>query len=230
MLANVVYKLPSRQSIGQKMEIKELKISGSWEITPKQFPDSRGTFLEAYKASELAKVVGHPLHLAQVNCSVSSSGVIRGIHFAQVPPSQAKYVFCPRGAVLDVVVDIRVGSPTFGQWDSVLLDDKDRRAIYISEGLGHAFMALDDNSTITYLCSAPYAPGREFGIHPLDPTVNVTWPTTNQKGSPITQILSEKDTAAPSLEEAKKLGILPSYQECLDFYDSLSSKFLGHNK
>ena len=88
---------------------------------------------------------GHRLDVRQANCSVSSAGVLRGLHFAQLPPSQAKYVTCVSGSVFDVVVDIRVGSPTFGQWDSVLLDDKDRRTIYISEGLGHAFLALQDN-------------------------------------------------------------------------------------
>ena len=84
---------------------------------------------------------------------MSAPGVLRGIHFSDVPPGQAKYVTCVAGAVLDVVVDIRVGSPTFGQWDSVLLDDVDRREIYLAEGLGHAFMSLADGSTVVYLCS-----------------------------------------------------------------------------
>ena len=141
---------------------------------------------------------GHraPLHLAQANCSVSSAGTLRGIHFAQLPPSQAKYVTCLHGAALDVVVDLRVGSPTFGQWDSVLLDDVDRRAVYLPEGLGHAFMALEDHTVVTYLCSAPYAPGREHGIHPLDPDVGIDWPTTARDGSPLAPLLSPKDDAA----------------------------------
>ena len=112
---------------------------------------------------------GHDLDLAQANCSVSAAGVLRGIHFSDVPPGQAKYVTCVRGAALDVVVDIRVGSPTFGQWDSVLLDDVDRREIYLAEGLGHAFMALEDDTTIVYLCSTGYAPGREHGVRPARP-------------------------------------------------------------
>ena len=89
---------------------------------------------------------------------MSAKGVVRGIHFSDVPPGQAKYVTCVAGAVLDVVVDIRVGSPTFGRWDSVLLDDVDRRQIYLGEGLGHAFMSLADGSTVVYLCSTAYAP------------------------------------------------------------------------
>ena len=133
------------------MEIRELSIKGAWEITPKQFPDDRGLFLEAYKSTVFEQPIGHTLDLKQANTSVSKAGTVRGIHFAAVPPSQAKYVMCPRGAVLDFAVDIRVGSPTFGQYDSVLLDDVDRRAIYLSEGLGHVFVALEDDSTVVYM-------------------------------------------------------------------------------
>lgn len=93
------------------MDIRELKISGAWEITPRQFPDDRGLFLEAYKSTVFEQVIGHRLDVRQANTSVSKAGTVRGIHFADVPPSQAKYVMCPRGAVLDFAVDIRVGSP-----------------------------------------------------------------------------------------------------------------------
>jgi len=102
--------------------------------------------------------------------------VVRGIHFADVPPGQAKYVTCPRGAVLDYMVDVRVGSPTFGAVDVVRLDSEHRRAVYLSEGLGHAFLALEDNSTLTYLCSTGYAPGREHGINPVDPGLGLPLP------------------------------------------------------
>lgn len=206
------------------MKIRPLKIAGAFEITPQQHPDARGVFLEAYKAAALAEAVGHPLNLQQVNTSVSAAGVLRGIHFADVPPSQAKYVMCARGAVLDIAVDIRVGSPTFGQWDSVLLDDTTRRAIYLAEGLGHAFMALEDNSTVVYLCSAGYNPGREHGITPLDETVGIEWPTTTPAGNPLTPLRSEKDTAAPTLIEAKEQGLLPTWEECQAFYKELNSK------
>ena len=195
------------------MEFRELAVPGAWEITPRQFTDARGTFLEAFSEPAFVEAVGHPLDLQQANTSVSAAGVLRGIHFADVPPSQAKYVMCPRGAVLDVVVDIRVGSPTFGTWDSVLLDDVDRRAIYVSEGLGHAFFSLEDHSTVIYLCSATYAPGREHGIDPLDPTLGIGWPTTDRAGRPIEPVLSDKDRAAPSLQEAQDSGLLPHWDE-----------------
>lgn len=205
------------------MEYRELKIAGAWEITPKQFPDERGAFMEMYKMDEFAGVVGHPLNLVQANCSISKAGVVRGIHFAEVPPSQAKYVMCPSGAVLDFAVDIRVGSPTFGQWDSVLLEGEHRRAIYLSEGLGHCFVALEDNSTVVYLCSAGYNPGREHGVSPVDSEVALKWPDRDLAGRPLQVILSEKDTAAPSLAEAREQGLLPDYQATLDYVASLGA-------
>ena len=192
------------------MEFRQLKVPGAWEITPKQLGDPRGVFLEWFKASTFAETVGAPLDLQQANCSVSAAGVLRGIHFADVPPGQAKYVTCAKGAVLDVAVDIRVGSPTFGVWDAVLLDDVDRRAIYLPEGLGHAFLSLEDDSTVLYLCSTGYAPGREHGINPLDPAIGIDWPTTGRDGLPLTPILSDKDLAAPSLAEAATQGLLPT--------------------
>lgn len=203
------------------MQYRELAVPGAWEITPKQFGDPRGVFLEWFKATPFGEAAGHAFDLQQANLSVSAAGVLRGIHFADVPPGQAKYVTCAKGAVLDVVVDIRVGSPTFGQWDSVLLDDTDRRAIYLAEGLGHAFMSLEDDSTVLYLCSAGYAPGREHGIHPLDPAVGIEWPTTARDGSPIQPLLSEKDEAAPSLAQAQADGLLPSHAEVEAFLASL---------
>jgi dTDP-4-dehydrorhamnose 3,5-epimerase len=131
-----------------KLKVRELNIPGTWEITPTIHGDSRGLFFEWLTDSGFTSFAGHRLDVRQANCSVSSAGVLRGLHFAQLPPSQAKYVTCVSGSVFDVVVDIRVGSPTFGQWDSVVLDDTDRRTIYISEGLAHGFLALQDNSTV----------------------------------------------------------------------------------
>ncbi|MBZ2196410.1 dTDP-4-dehydrorhamnose 3,5-epimerase family protein [Occultella gossypii] len=205
------------------MSFRELSVPGAWEITPKLLGDPRGVFLEWFKDEQFVEAVGHSLDLEQANCSVSAAGVLRGIHFADVPPSQAKYVTCARGAVLDVVVDIRVGSPTFGQWDSVLLDDVDRRAIYLSEGLGHAFMSLEDDSTVLYLCSAGYAPGREHGIDPLDAAIGIEWPTTTRGGAALTPLLSDKDAAAPTLAQAQEQGLLPDHAAVQEFVASLKA-------
>ncbi|WP_273654162.1 dTDP-4-dehydrorhamnose 3,5-epimerase family protein [Cellulomonas fimi] len=203
------------------MEFRELAVPGAWEITPRQFGDPRGVFLEWFKAERFTEVVGHPLDLQQANCSVSAAGVVRGVHFADVPPGQAKYVTCLKGAVLDVVVDIREGSPTFGTWDTVLLDDTDRRAIYLGEGLGHAFMSLEDGSTVAYLCSTGYAPEREHGIHPLDADLAIAWPTTARDGSPLEPQLSEKDAEAPTLAQARAAGLLPRLEDVEAYLASL---------
>ena len=199
------------------MQYRELDVPGAWEVTTHHHGDARGLFLEWFKDAPFAQAAGHSLDLQQANMSVSAAGVVRGLHFSDLPPGQAKYVTCARGAVLDVVVDIRVGSPTFGRWDSVLLDDVDRRAIYLSEGLGHAFMSLEDSSTVLYLCSSGYAPGREHGVDPLDPAIGITWPTRDRAGRPIDRMLSDKDAAAPSLAAAAAQGLLPTWGEALAY-------------
>ena len=204
------------------MPFRALAVPGAWEFTPRQLADSRGTFLEYFQATAFEEAAGHGLNVAQGNLSVSAAGVVRGLHFADVPPSQAKYVTCARGAVLDVVVDIRVGSPTFGLSDSVLLDDVDRRAIYLAEGLGHAFMSLEDDSTVLYLCSTGYAPGREHGVNPLDPGLGIVWPRTARDGSPLAPLLSDKDAAAPTLAEAAASDLLPRWDEVEAFVRSLA--------
>ncbi|MFI7007333.1 dTDP-4-dehydrorhamnose 3,5-epimerase family protein [Streptomyces sp. NPDC050145] len=196
--------------------MKPLGVEGAWVHEPEVFADSRGSFREWFADGPFRAATGQGFPLAQANCSVSARGTLRGIHFAAVPPGQAKYVTCVTGAVLDVVVDIRSGSPTFGQWEAVRLDEATPRCVYLSEGLGHAFMALDDHSTVVYLCSEGYAPQREHGIHPLDPALAVAWPAGPAP------LLSDKDAAAPTLEEAGTRGLLPSYEECRAYRRSLT--------
>lgn len=185
--------------------MEPMGIDGAWTFAPDIHPDSRGDFHEWFRAGEFSDDLGYRFELAQANCSVSRRGVIRGIHFTQVPPGQAKYVVCPAGAILDVVVDIRVGSASYGRWEAIRLDDQTRRAVFLSEGLGHAFMALTDRATVMYLCSTPYAPGIEHGIHPFDPALAIAWPAE------VEPILSEKDASAPSLDEVRQAGLLPAY-------------------
>jgi dTDP-4-dehydrorhamnose 3,5-epimerase len=195
--------------------VRPLTIEGTWLLEPKIFPDDRGSFHEWFRGGDLREATGYDLSLAQANCSVSRRGVLRGVHFADVPPGQAKYVTCARGAVLDVMVDVRVGSPTFGRWESVRLDEDNRHAVFLAEGIGHAFMALTDDATVLYLCSTGYAPGREHGVHPLDPELGIEWPAG------LEPVLSEKDAAAPSLAEARAAGLLPEYEECVAYYEKL---------
>lgn len=196
------------------MKITPLSIEGAWEIRPEPHGDPRGLFMEWYRHERLAAAVGHPLRLAQANLSVSAKGVVRGVHFADVPPGQAKYVTCVRGAVADVVVDIRAGSPTFGRWEFVRLDDEERKAVYLAEGLGHGFCALTDDATLSYLCSESYNPAGEHSVNPLDPDLAIAWPADAPQ-------LSARDAAAPSLADALAGGLLPVYAACRDFTASL---------
>jgi dTDP-4-dehydrorhamnose 3,5-epimerase len=200
------------------VKIKELTVPGTWEVAPVQHGDRRGLVQEWFRQDLFAAEVGHPLTLAQSNLSVSARGSVRGIHFAAVPPGQAKYITCVRGAFLDVVVDVRVGSPTFGRWEAVRLDDDERRAVYLSEGVGHAVCALTDDATLLYLMSEGYNPGREFTVNPLDPEIGIEWPAE------VEPILSPRDTAAPPLAQARDMGILPTYDACRDYIETLREK------
>ena len=201
-----------------RVEIRELAVRDAYAVDLVPHGDARGRFTEWYRGDVLAGALGFPLSLAQANHSVSARGVLRGVHFALVPPGQAKYVYCPAGRVLDVVVDVRVGSPTFGVHDTVVLDGEQPRAVYISEGIGHAFLALEDHSSVTYLVSTPYTPGREFGVSPLDPALDLPWPAD------LELELSAKDQAAPTLEEAQQQGILPTMESCAAHYAELQAQ------
>ena len=123
-------------------------------------------------------------------------------------------VIAVRGAVLDVIVDLRVGSPTFGKWEGVRLDDVDRRSVYVPEGLGHGFCALTDDATLSYVCSETYNPATEHSVHPLDPDLGIDWPAEAPQ-------LSDRDAVAPTLAEALERGLLPSYEECQAYIGTL---------
>ncbi|SCX51828.1 dTDP-4-dehydrorhamnose 3,5-epimerase [Klenkia marina] len=200
------------------MNIRELAVPDAYVVDLVTHGDSRGGFTEWYRTDVLTDAVGHGVDLAQANHSVSARGALRGVHFALVPPGQAKYVYCPAGRVLDVVVDVRVGSPTFGTVDAVELGGERPRAVYLSEGLGHAFVSLEDRSSVTYLLSSAFSPGREFGIHPMDPDLDLPWPKD------VEFELSAKDTAAPTLEEARQQGLLPTMEQCTARYDELRAQ------
>lgn len=199
------------------MDAVELEIEGAFVFTPIQHADDRGVFLELFKSDVFARAVGHEFNLRQANLSHSSQGVVRGIHFADVPPSQAKYVTCVAGAVLDVVVDIRLGSPTFGRWQAVELNDENRCALYLTEGLGHGFVALSEQATVMYMCSEGYNPARERAINPLDADLAIAWPQNLQLR------LSPKDEEAMSFAQAQDTGQLPTFADCQAYRTSLGA-------
>src|SRR6201987_5288228 len=195
--------------------MEPISIGGAWTYTPALHRDDRGCFLEWFRAAELSESLGYRPGGAQANCSVPRRGVVRGVHFASVPPGQAKSVTCVSGAVLDVIVDVRVGSPTYGRWEAVPLDDTSRRAVFLAEGLGHAFTAVSDEATVIYLCSTPYSPGGEHGVPPLDPDIGMEGPGDTEP------VLSGKDAGAPTLDEARRAGLLPVYADCEAYLGSV---------
>jgi dTDP-4-dehydrorhamnose 3,5-epimerase len=203
----------------ESLTVEPMAVPGAWVCTPRVHPDDRGLFLEWFRHPRLVEATGRRLDVAQANHSVSRRGVVRGLHFADVPPGQAKLVYCPTGAVLDVVVDLRVGSPTFGAVDSVVLDDVDRRAVFVAEGLGHGFCALRDDTAVSYLVSTTYGAAAERTVSPLDPTLALPWPVPANE-----LVLSDKDASAPTLEAARESGILPTYQACTARYAELGDQ------
>ncbi|WP_369175363.1 dTDP-4-dehydrorhamnose 3,5-epimerase family protein [Streptomyces sp. R28] len=186
--------------------MRPLGIEGAWVVEPEVHPDRRGEFHEWFQSERFRRAAGYTMPLAQANVAVNRRGALRGVHFTQLPPGQAKYSACVQGAGIEVVVDIRTGSPTFGQWEAVSVDEHNRTAVYVSAGLGRAFFALTDRTTLIYLCSSGYAPRLDHAVNPLDRDLGIAWPEG------IEPVLSAQDAAAPTLAEAERLGLLPTYR------------------
>ncbi|MBW5425191.1 dTDP-4-dehydrorhamnose 3,5-epimerase [Streptomyces sp. BG9H] len=197
------------------MGITETAVPDAYRIRPRLREDSRGNFYESYRYDELARETGHVFAPRQANYSVSARGTLRGLHGVTIPPGQAKFVTCVRGALLDVVVDVRLGSPTFGAYDTTVLDASEGTAVYVAEGLAHGFVALTDDSCVSYLCSTQFVPGTQFEIQPFDAELDLPW------GQALTgpALLSEKDRRAPGLADAADLGVLATYEECRKLYE-----------
>jgi 5-epimerase len=191
------------------MQVHKLAIVDAFEFTPDMYTDQRGEFAAPYQETAFITATGHSFPTAQLNYSRSARGVIRGMHFTRMPPGQSKYVYCVGGRALDVMLDIRVGSPTFGQWDSTELGNGSFRAVYIPLGIAHGFLALQDDTVMTYMVSSEYVAEQELAIHPLDAALGLPWPED------IMPILSPRDGDAPTLTEALAAGLLPRYEECV---------------
>lgn len=196
---------------------RSLRIEGAVEFTPQVFTDDRGWFASPFQGAGFGPATGFPSRfpVAQASVNTSRRGVLRGLHWTAAPPGMAKYACCVRGAALDIVVDVRVGSPTFGLWDAVRLDDRDLRGVYFPVGVGHAFVALEDDTVMSYILSTEYVAENERAIHPLDPELGLPVPD----GLEI--VLSERDRVAVTLREAGEQGLLPDYDECRRLDDEL---------
>ncbi len=191
------------------MKMRPLAVTGAFEFAPTVYFDQRGLFVSPFQEPAFAEATGHRHTLAQTNHNLSAYGVVRGIHFTLTPPGQAKYVHCARGRALDMVVDLRVGSPTFRRFDVVEMDDLSFRAMYFPVGVGHAFIALAPYTVMSYLVTSSYVPEHELSINPLDPELALPWPTG------IDYVLSDRDRTAMSFAEAAEAGLLPQYAECI---------------
>ena len=184
------------------MRVEPTVIDGVWIIQNEIHPDQRGIFQEWFQREHFKKLTGIDFEPRQANSSISKKGVLRGIHYSTSQEGQAKLVTCMSGQILDVIFDIRTGSKSFGKHVSISMKAQDGTSVYISEGLGHSFVSLEDNSNLVYLLSSLYEPQTEHAINPLDPTLGFDWPLKDM-------ILSEKDAAAPSLDELYKANKLP---------------------
>jgi dTDP-4-dehydrorhamnose 3,5-epimerase len=195
------------------VDIRELEVPHAWEIAPVLRGDERGLFLESYRADLLSEATGRTFTAVQGNVSVSRRGAGRGIHFAELPGGQAKYFTVVAGSVIDFVIDIRVGSPTFGRWAAVELDDQNRKATFVSEGLGHLFVVTSESATVSYQVNAYYNPEREHAVSALDPVIDLPIPV-----AAADLVLSPQDIAAPTLAEARASGVLPTWEGALAAY------------
>ena len=179
------------------MDYKETKIKGVFIIEPKVFQDARGYFMEAWKQAEFDEHVGRTVFI-QDNESKSSYGVLRGLHYQKGDASQAKLVRVIKGKVLDVAVDIRKSSPTFGQHVMVELSEENKRLFFIPRGFAHGFLVLSDEAIFTYKVDNPYAPQCDAGIRWNDPDLAIEWPI-----DPKDVLTSEKDLKQPLLKDSE---------------------------
>ena len=186
------------------MKLTPLEIDGAWLIESPVFRDERGHFREWFKSEAVEEFVGRKFEIAQANVSLSSKGTLRGIHYSMAPKGQAKWVTCVAGSIKDVIVDIRPSSPTFGEWIEVELSGDIGKAVFISEGLGHGFLALEDNTVVSYLVSTSFSAADEYEINPLDQKIGINWEID------LASIkISEKDRMAPTLSGQLGNGKLP---------------------
>lgn len=178
------------------MEFIKTEIEGPLILQPKIFTDPRGYFFESFAQREFDAAVGREVRFVQDNESFSSYGVMRGLHFQRPPFTQAKLVRCVVGRVLDVAVDIRVGSPTYGKHVAVELSAENHRAFFVPRGFAHGFAVLSETALFQYKCDNYYAPQADGGIDISDPSLKIDWQI-----DPAKAILSEKDLRHPRLEQ-----------------------------
>jgi len=189
------------------MKLTPLGIDGVWLAESPVWSDDRGYFREWFKSEDVKAATGRDFGIEQANISLSSTGTLRGIHYSIAPRGQAKWITCVSGSIQDVIVDIRSNSKTFGEWIDVELTGDSGQAVLIGEGLGHAFLALEDDTTVAYLVSTPFSPTEEFEINPLDEKIGIKW------GMDLSSLkISGKDKIAPTLAYRLSEGKIPKFR------------------
>ena len=191
------------------MKVEKLAVQGAFVFTPEVFSDHRGLFVSPFQRLSFTAANGGPiLPVAQTNHSMPRRGVVRGVHYTSTPPGVAKYVYCAVGEAIDIIVDVRVGSPTFGTWDAVQMNSQEFRAMYFPVGVGHAFVSLADGTVMSYMLTGSYVPEHERVVSAFDPALGLPIPTD------LETIISDRDRVGPSLAETAEAGLLPDYQQC----------------
>jgi epimerase EvaD len=189
---------------------RELRVDGAVAFTPQVFDDERGSFSSPLQEKVIVEYTQRSLFaVKQMSTTKSKIGVVRGIHFTALPDSMAKYVTCVSGRAVDILVDVRVGSPTFRKYDRIELGGAQNQGVYIPAGVGHFFVALEPDTIMTYLLSAEYDAEKELAICPLDSELGFQLPISSGV------IMSERDKDAPTFGEAYNRGLLPSYEDCV---------------
>lgn len=189
------------------MKLTPLEIEGAWVAESRVWPDNRGFFLEWFKKDEIFDATGVDFSVQQANFSLSAQGVIRGIHYSLAPSGQAKWVTCVSGSIIDVVVDLRIDSPTFKMIEYIELEPGDGKAVLIGSGLGHGFFSKEDNSGVAYLLDSAYTPDLEYDICPIDSDLGIRW--GGRSSEELVLVMSAKDSLAPALKTREKQGKLP---------------------
>lgn len=180
------------------MKAEQTHLKDCWILEPDVFEDERGYFYEGFNANRFKEYTGFDFHVKQINQSRSARGVLRGLHFQRMPKAQAKLVSCVEGEVLDVAVDLRKGSSTYGQFSVVRLSADNKKHFYIPKGMAHGFLVLSENARLMYQVDELYSPEHDTGIIYDDPDLKINWGMSKEQ-----IILSGKDQKLPTLKEAE---------------------------
>ncbi|MFJ1809534.1 MULTISPECIES: dTDP-4-dehydrorhamnose 3,5-epimerase family protein [unclassified Streptomyces] len=196
----------------RSLEISELALPDAFLVSPRAVEDGVVVRYEAFRQDYVEEAIGRPFAIRYSDLSVGRRRVLRGIHGTTGPDSRARLFGCVRGSAVHVVVDLRVGSPDYGRYETVWLDHRSASGVFVSEGLGHAWLALEDDTVVACHSSRPYTAGAAYTVSALDPALALPW------GLIEAPLMTDEDLAAPTAEEALAKGLLPAYEDCLALY------------